>query len=62
MVKVVGELYVEYCEDQRQTSKPTWTERWLIDMVKGLDEHVEKDTRTKLMRARNECPKKDKCL
>ena len=49
LVKVAGELYAEYCEHQRQISKRTWTERWLIDMMKGLDEHVDDDTRTKLM-------------
>ena len=49
LVKTAGELYAEYCEHQRQTSKRTWTERWLIDMMKGLDEHVDEETRTKLM-------------
>jgi hypothetical protein len=49
MVKTSGELYAEYCEHQRQTSKRTWTERWLIDMIKGLDEHVEEGSKTKLM-------------
>ena len=49
MVETAGELYAEYCEHQRQTSKRTWTERWLIDMIKGLDEHVDEKTRTKLL-------------
>jgi hypothetical protein len=49
LVKVAGELYTEYCEHQRQSSKRTWTERWLIDMIKGLDEHVDEETRVKLM-------------
>jgi predicted hydrocarbon binding protein len=49
LVKVTGELYAEYCEQQRQTSKRTWTERWLIGMVEGLDEHFDEGKRTKLM-------------
>jgi len=49
MVRTSGELYAEYCEHQRQTSKRTWTERWLIDMLKGLDEQIAEETRTKLM-------------
>jgi predicted hydrocarbon binding protein len=49
MVKTAGELFSEYCEDQRQTSKRTWTDRWLIGMLEGLDEHVDEGTRTKLM-------------
>jgi hypothetical protein len=49
LVKVAGELYAEYCENQRRSSKRTWTERWLIDMMKGLDEHVDEETRIKLM-------------
>lgn len=49
MVKTAGELYAEYCEHQRQTSKRTWTDRWLIGMLEGLDEHVDEETRTKLM-------------
>lgn len=52
MVKTAGELYAEYCEQQRQTSKRTWTERWLSGMLEGLDEHVDEETRTKLM---NQC-------
>lgn len=49
MVKTASELYTEYCEHQRQTSKRTWTERWLIEMIKGLDEHVDEETRTRLL-------------
>jgi hypothetical protein len=49
IVQKAGELYAEYCENQRQTSKRTWTERWLIDMFTGLDEHFDEETRTKLM-------------
>lgn len=49
MVRTSAELYAEYCENQRQASKRTWTERWLISMLNGLDEHVDEETRTKLM-------------
>jgi hypothetical protein len=49
LVNSAGVLFSEYCEHQRQTSKRTWTERWLIDMVKGMDEHTDEKTRTKLM-------------
>ena len=49
IVKTTGELYAEYCEHQRKTSKRTWTERWLIDMIDGLDEHADEETRIKLM-------------
>ena len=49
LVTTTGELYAEYCEHQRQTSKRTWTERWLLDLMKGLDEHVDEETRTKLL-------------
>lgn len=35
MVRTAGELYAEYYEHQRQTSKRTWTDRWLIGMLEG---------------------------
>jgi predicted hydrocarbon binding protein len=49
MVKTAGDLYAEYCEHQRQTSKRTWTDRWLIGLLEGLDDHVDEETRTKVM-------------
>lgn len=49
MVKTAGELYAKYCEHQRQTSKRTWTDRWLIGMLEGLDEHIDEEARTKLL-------------
>ncbi len=49
MVKTAGILYAEHCENQRQTSKRTWTDRWLIGMLRGLDENVDEETLTKVM-------------
>jgi hypothetical protein len=49
MVNTAGEVYAEYCEHQRRTNKRTWTERWLIEMMRGLDKHVDEETRVTLM-------------
>ena len=49
MVETAGELYAEYCEHRRHTSKRTWTDRWLIGLLEGLDEHVDEENRTKLL-------------
>ncbi len=49
MVKTAGELYSEYCELQRQTSKRTWTDRWILGLLKGLNELVSEEKRTEIM-------------